>query len=250
MQNKSLKKIIIAPPFGRYLKYKETSNVYGSFTVDRRKGLIIQMVKTLRKIGKNSWRNKIGLRNPGLANSKPPKRSQDIISLAALEMSDWQKFSDTLKMPKFTNCNNIEINIGCPNAAIVDFPAELIYLFDGKNIIIKMPPTIDINAKIKEYLAVGITTFHLCNTLPTPKGGISGYPLQEYSLKAIKNARDEFGETISIIGGGGIYTVKDAQKYIIAGSDHLSLSSIMFNPFKGYKLFKDISALTKNTDNK
>ena len=245
MKNPHLKDIMISPPFGTYANFNNASCVKGSFTVEHRKGLILQCIKTIRRIDKNAWRNKIGLRNPGLANSKPPKRSQDIISLAALEMSDWQKFSDTLKMSKFANCNNIEINIGCPNAAIVDFPAEFIHLFAGKNISIKMPPTIDINTKIKEYLAIGVTTFHLCNTLPTPKGGISGYPLQEYSLKAIKSARKTFGDSITIIGAGGIYTLEDAQKYISAGADHLALSSIMFNPFKGYKLVQNISKILK-----
>jgi dihydroorotate dehydrogenase len=240
MKNKNLKKIIISPPFGKYFKFKETSNVYGSFTVNRRCGLIKQALKTIRKIDKNAWRNQIGLRNPGLVNIKPPKRAQDIISLAALDIKDWHSFAETLKLPKFINHKNIEINIGCPNASIVDFPAELAVLFEGRNISIKMPPTIDHNIKIKEYLAVGITTFHLCNTIPTDKGGISGYPLHQYTLPAIKKAREEFGDNITIIGGGGIYTLEDAQKYLDAGANHLSLSSIMFNPVRGKKLVSQL----------
>ncbi len=243
MKNPDLKNIIISPPFGTYSSFKEASCVKGSFTVERRKGLIKQCIKTIRKIDKNAWRNKIGLRNPGLANAKAPKRTQDIISLAAMEVSDWQKFADTLKMPKFADCNNIEINIGCPNASIADFPIELAHLFTDKNVSIKMPPTVDHCARIREYVAVGYTTFHLCNTLPTDKGGVSGYPLQEYSLKAIRAAKAEFGDSISIIGGGGVYTLEDARKYLEAGADHLSMSSIMFNPFKGCKLVKEISKL-------
>ena len=243
MENQNLKKIIISPPFGKYFKFKETSNVYGSFTVNRRWGLIKQAIKTIRKVEKNAWRNKIGLKNPGLANVNAPKRSQDIISLAALEIADWYSFAETLKLPKFANHKNIEINIGCPNASIVDFPAELASLFKGRNISIKMPPTIDHNAKIREYLAVGITTFHLCNTIPTDKGGISGYPLHEYTFPAIKKAREEFGDNITIIAGGGVYTIDDVKKYLEAGVDHLSLSSIMFNPAKGRKLVKEINNL-------
>lgn len=246
MKNSNLKNVIISPPFGKYIKFKETSNVYGSFTVNRRWGLIKQAIKTIRKIEKNAWRNKIGLRNPGLANVNPPKRAQDIISLAALEISDWHNFAKTLQSPKFQHHKNIEINIGCPNAAIVDFPVELAHLFEGKNISIKMPPTIDHNTKIKEYLAVGITTFHLCNTIPTPKGGISGYPLHEYTFPAIKKAREEFGDSITIIGGGGIYTLEDARKYLEIGVDHLSLSSIMFNPIKGRKLVAEILELIES----
>ncbi|MDE4957666.1 diguanylate cyclase, partial [Francisella tularensis subsp. holarctica] len=76
---------------------------------------------------------------------------------------------ETLKLPKFSQHRNIEINIGCPNASIVYFPAELAPLFEDRNISIIMPPTVDHNAKIREYLGVGITTFHLCNTIPTAK---------------------------------------------------------------------------------
>jgi dihydroorotate dehydrogenase len=106
-----------------------------------------------------------------------------------------------------------------------------------------MPPTVDINAKIQEFIDVGITTFHLCNTIPSPKGGISGYPLQEISLKAVKSAREEFGDTITIIGGGGIYTIDDVKKYIEAGADHLSLSTVLFNPIKSRTLIKEIDKL-------
>ncbi len=243
MKNTNLKTIIISPPFGKYIKPKQASSVYGSFTVERRTGLVMQIAKTLRKIDKNAWINKIGLRNPGLANINPPQRSQDIISLAALEMKDWNSFSETLKLDKFKNNNNIEINIGCPNASIVDFPTDLIHLFDGKNISVKMPPTVDINSKIAEFIAVGVTTFHLCNTIPSPKGGISGYPLQELSLSAVRSAKQQFGDDITIIGGGGIYTIDDAKKYIEAGADHLSLSTVLFNPVKARKLIKDIEEL-------
>ncbi|MDE5016691.1 diguanylate cyclase, partial [Francisella tularensis subsp. holarctica] len=44
--------------------------------------------------------------------------------------------------------------------------------------------------------------------------------------------------SIKIIGGCGIYTLYDAKKYIEEGADHISLSSIMFNPIRGKKLVK------------
>ncbi|MDE4992655.1 diguanylate cyclase, partial [Francisella tularensis subsp. holarctica] len=56
----------------------------------------------------------------------------------------------------------------------------------------------------------------------------------------IKKARQEYGDSITIIGVVGIYTLDYAKKYIEAGADHLSLISIMFNPNIGKKLFKVI----------
>ncbi|MDE5016765.1 diguanylate cyclase, partial [Francisella tularensis subsp. holarctica] len=59
-----------------------------------------------------------------------------------------------------------------------------------------------------------------------------------YSLQAIKKSILEFCDSITIIGGGCIYTLDDAKKYIEAGADHLSLSSIMFNALRGNMLVK------------
>ena len=57
-------KIFIAAPFGNYIKTSNTISVTGSWTIEKRKGRIKQILKTLRYT-KRGWVNKIGLRNPG-----------------------------------------------------------------------------------------------------------------------------------------------------------------------------------------
>ena len=59
----------ISAPFGNYLKFKNATSVAGTFTVLPRKGRLKQIIKTLRYVKTDagwSWRNKLGLRNPGL----------------------------------------------------------------------------------------------------------------------------------------------------------------------------------------
>ena len=57
----------ISPPFGNYLNFKETMPIKGSYTLDAREGLFLQVIKTLRySFDYGGWINKIGLRNPGI----------------------------------------------------------------------------------------------------------------------------------------------------------------------------------------
>ena len=59
--------IFISPPFGNYLQFPNTIPIKGSFTLEPRSGLFIQILKTLRySFEQRSWINKIGLRNKGL----------------------------------------------------------------------------------------------------------------------------------------------------------------------------------------
>ena len=59
--------IYISPPFGNYIFLKGCTSILGTYTYFRRKGLIKQIIKTLRPVG-GGWRNSIGLRNKGIIN--------------------------------------------------------------------------------------------------------------------------------------------------------------------------------------
>lgn len=92
----------------------------------------------------------------------------------------------------------------------------------------------------------GIRYFHLCNTLPTPKGGMSGKVLKPYSLQAIEEFRK--WKDVKLIGGGGITSLKDVEDYIQAGADHVSVASMLFNPLNWLKLKNFVEYLEmKNT---
>jgi dihydroorotate dehydrogenase len=47
--------------------------------------------------------------------------------------------------------------------------------------------------------------------LKTYEGGLSGRKIQEYSLPMIYTLRKKYGNSIRIIGGGGIYSIEDYQ---------------------------------------
>ena len=59
--------LFISPPFGNYVNLPNTIPITGSFTLQPRKGLFMQIIKTLRySFEHGGWVNKIGLRNKGL----------------------------------------------------------------------------------------------------------------------------------------------------------------------------------------
>ncbi len=146
----------------------------------------------------------------------------------------------------------VEMNISCPNTPGED-KSSLLHAFRSANklrarqipVIVKLPP-INYRHIINLAFDMGMTRFHCCNTLPTPGGGLSGKPLKPLSLMCIDeliemscqaNARVD-----QIIGGGGITSYDDALEYLSHGATHVSVASVLFNPFK-WKEIRNIAAM-------
>jgi dihydroorotate dehydrogenase len=68
-----------------------------------------------------------------------------------------------------------------------------------------------------------------------PAGVMSGKPLMQLSLAAIRDFREAFGDSVTLIGGGGITSVDDARTYLSTGADHVALGSMLFNPLNWLK---------------
>jgi isoquinoline 1-oxidoreductase beta subunit len=95
--------LYISPPFGNYISYRNTTRIRGTFTAERRSGLIWHTLRSLRTV-KGGWINQIGFRNKGLHNVfKFDKNS--VYSLAAID-NNWIKLFALL--PKNTK---IELNV-------------------------------------------------------------------------------------------------------------------------------------------
>ena len=231
--------IFISPPFGNYLRISNTIPIRGSFTVEPRPGLFMQILKTLRySLEKQAWINKIGLRNKGLdwavEQYKQSKREQ-IISIAIMEKNDIPKI-----LEKIPEDMNIELNVSCPNAEKQMINQGLSDFVNDKRkwCIIKVSPTTSLNT-IDNYYQQGFRQFHCSNTLPTPKGGMSGHHLIPYNEKLIKYLKTNYKD-IQVIGGGGIQTKQDIEIYKKFGADHFAMSTVFFCPYKSYKLLNSL----------
>lgn len=242
-------KIYLSPPFGNYIKLykfilpKNIIPIIGSYTLFPRDGLYSQVFKTLRyKSDLNGWVNSIGLRNNGIFkgishyNNILQYNKEAILSIGIINLEDIKLFNTFIPMD-----TNLELNISCPNISKITIP-ELIeadlnsFLSTNRNqTIIKLPHNVSMK-DIDRLYDVGFRKFHCSNTKQTKYGGLSGKNLLNTNLKTIHEMNERYYGDLEIIGGGGIMSNKDIEKYINAGADHVSISSVCFNPRTAMKL--------------
>tara|TARA_R110002074_G_scaffold98628_4_gene213572 strand:+ start:4185 stop:4874 length:690 start_codon:yes stop_codon:yes gene_type:complete len=220
----------ISAPFGNYLQYtnflsgKPIVSVTGTFTVKPRSGLVKQIIKTLRYT-RTGWRNKLGLRNPGIFTGIDNTAPHNVMSIASLEPNDWRILYEAV--PKNMS---VELNISCPN---VDAHPDLTKSFakdERKWCIVKVPPTIT-NKQIDKIVKLGYNQIHASNTVPTAKGGLSGDVIVPHTLRILEYIKSTHPH-VEVIAGGGVKDKASANRYIDAGADHISLGTVCFTPWK------------------
>ena len=220
--------LFISPPFGNYLNLPYIIPIKGSFTIEPRSGLLGQIIKTLDySFVYGGWTNKIGLRNKGIDYALSTYKNNQILSLAIRNKEDIQILNK--KVPKNIN---IELNISCPNVE-KDTCTKGLEQFINKSrkwCIIKLSPLTD-KKLVDTYYSQGFRQFHCSNTLAIKdKGGLSGPLLKYYNRPLIKMIKKNYPDTI-IIAGGGIRYWYDVEEYKKIGADHISVSTLCFNPF-------------------
>ena len=228
-------KIYISAPFGNYLRPKNTIPVLGTFTLDKRSGLLSQIAKTLRYSFKDKcWYNALGLRNPGIEIGINRHKPDTILSIAAIEPTDWALLEK--KIPKDIS---LELNISCPNIVHFNDYAKGIGCFSARNPIIKLSPNMTFS-DVDSLIDQGFSKFHAVNTLKTPKGARSGKVLREYSTKFINHIKN-VDENNIVIAGGGITSVEDIIYYKNVGADAYSLGTVCFNLLKLRRILKNVT---------
>ena len=225
----------VSPPFSNYLNLPKLNQIKGSYTLEPRDGLILQILKTLRfDFNNNGWVNKIGLRNKGI-DYAIKNYNGEIVSIAILNKKEIPKL-----LEKIPDNMNIEINISCPNAEkeMINDDIENFLNEERKWCILKLSPQIKLNS-IDKFYNMGFRQFHCSNTIPVSGGGLSGKSIIPYNKKIICHIKNKYPD-VTIIAGGGITDIKDIKMYKKLGADHYSFSSVIFCPYKFMKLYYDI----------
>lgn len=230
--------IYIAPPFGTYMRLERALSVLGSFTAEPRPGRASQTLRTVRRV-RGAWINSIGLRNPGIRSLS--YRPGVIYSLAGIAKGDWERMLRVMQdfaWPAYL----LELNLSCPNVA--DHgppPREVLEGFarlPNAVISVKLPPNLSqAEALTDRALEAGVRLIHLSNTLPSPLGGVSGWPLFNANLLVVAAVARAFPPA-QIIAGGGINSLDIWQSYQQAGARHASLGTVWFNPARAYALYR------------
>ena len=231
----------ISPPFGNYIHLPETKSIHGSFTLNPRPGLFMQIIRTLRYSFENEgWVNKIGLRNKGIDWAIKNVDKSNIISIAILNQDEIESF-----LQKIPNDRNIELNVSCPNAEkkMINTGLSKFIHPNREWCILKISPNTT-NQEINEYYKQGFRQFHCCNTLPIEGGGLSGKSLKPYTNEKIEYIKTNLPDS-TVIAGGGITNLCDFHDYKKKGASHFSASTVFFNPYLSYKLYNQYLIHTK-----
>ena len=230
----------IGPPFGNYIQLPGLMPIQGSYTLEPRPGLFVQILKTLRyRFQYGGWVNKIGLRNKGIDYAIQNYSQNNITSIAILDMKEIPIIAK--KIPPDMN---IELNVSCPNAE-KHMETEGLSAFlhpKRKWCIVKLSPTCD-RRLVAKYYNEGFRHFHCSNTVPVAEGGLSGKAVMMHNESLIPYIRKEYPDSV-IIGGGGVTHWEDVQKYYDMGANHVAFSTVTFCPYLFGKLYQKIFRLS------
>ena len=232
MKHHWLERCLISPPFGNYFEHPNATRVLGSFTTEKRPGLIWNTLKSFRPTS-DGWVNKIGLRNCGVENV--PVKPTAMYSCAALYQDDWGRFYEHLP-----DCiSRIEVNMGCPNAGPMVEPSAAMWdllhmVYDVVSV--KLAPTDGGFAQGRRLVEeCGVKTLHCCNTIPTERGGLSGDQVRWKTFAFVEMYRHLYPE-LTLIAGGGVYDKDAVDDYIAIGADHISLATAFMLPWRAKRL--------------
>jgi dihydroorotate dehydrogenase len=234
----------ISPPFGNYLSLPNTIPIKGSYTLEPRPGLLMQVLKTLRySFEFGGWVNRIGLRNPGLdyaiqnyerdkrrekkGEKEAPKIPKYITSIAILNKEEIPKI-----LKKIPEEMDIELNVSCPNTDEPVISCGLKGFLNPKRewCILKLAPTTRL-AQVDKYYEAGFRQFHCSNTYPIKGlGGVSGPFIRHHSTFLVSRIREKYPDT-SLIAGGGVRDMETVEIYKRNGADYISVATLCMNPF-------------------
>ncbi|MEM1166843.1 MAG: hypothetical protein AAGI30_11195 [Planctomycetota bacterium] len=233
-----LEPLVISAPFGNYVKPRGATPTLGTFTRRARAGRVWRILKTVRYDPfTRAWVNKIGLRNPGIEAVAARVRagsldvSRSVLSIHGFDDAEW---FELIEIAAAIQPLGIELNMSCPNVGEIDWPPTLFdrAVASGRPVVVKLPP-VNYREMLDQAMAAGVRTFHACNTIPVPAGGVSGKPLKPVAMQCVREVRDRLetiGGAFAVIGGGGITAPSDIDDYARAGATHVAVGCKCFNP--------------------
>lgn len=231
---KGVRRLIIGAPFGNYFHFPNATSTLGTYTLKRRAGPLGRVWRVLKTVryhaGVRSWTNRLGLPSPGIRTLTDA--TDRILSIHGFNKAEWNALYVEAEL---YHPLAVELNLSCPNVGSVPF-SDVEYACErllqlGVTVIAKLPPVRWMEWGSLLYV-VGVRCFHLCNTMPSPAGGVSGKLLMPYSLWAVRDFRQTYGTAVTLIGGGGVTSADDVRAYRKAGADHVAVASMLLNPFR------------------
>ena len=222
----------------------------------------------LRKISRYVRRNQWRLDNMPTVVSVAVVANKTTRERMGTRLTKEAIINDVKKATEYINDNKlasvVEINISCPNAGKEPFieTESLDELLTTLDIVprdvpfwVKMPHLYDIEQfdsllkVIVQHNVQGVTAANLVKDrskidIKDPltdeiRGGLSGEPTREHSLDLIRHTYKKYGDRLTIIGVGGVFSAEDAYAKIKAGASLVGLITGLF--FEGPQLVGQIN---------
>lgn len=211
--------VYLSPPFSNWLRWPNTTPIVGTYTWNQRPGAVWQAIQTFRPTPLG-WSNQQGLRNPGV--ERLPHHPDWVYSIAAIEEPEWEYFHNRLEPWR-----KLELNLSCPNHATAAISDGLVKRYVDKYLWLQVKlGAMATPQQVQHLYDLGVRRFHLCNTVPSSQGALSGAIVKKHALPLIRRVRMLGLDHLQIVGGGGIYTPNSVIDYYQAGADHVSLSTV------------------------
>ena len=209
--------------------------------------------------------NSVGLRNPGMDAVIPQFKALREKGLRAwLNMSvsaDNPEDFATLVKAFDDLADSIELNFSCPHArsgygasigmdkAIAsEYIRRICEIYPNRKslLFVKLTPNVDdigsiakavINAGADGISAINTvgpvnhidpaSGLNILNSSKGGKGGISGTPIREITLKAVRDIRAAVGDDVPVIGMGGVSDGRSCADLVAAGADAVGIGSAL-----------------------
>ncbi len=216
--------------------------------------------------------NSIGLQNPGVENFLkeiyPKIKSIDTHFIANVFGESEEEYIEVCSsLEQAEKIVAYELNVSCPNVkkggivfghdpVILGNLVESVKKRIKKPLLVKLSPNVtDIREFAKVCVESGADGLVLINTLlgmkinirkkrpdlATKTGGLSGPAILPIAIRMIYQVYETYGDTIPIIGVGGISSWEDALEHVMAGASAVQVGTAnFFDPLAPLKVLEGI----------
>ena len=221
--------------------------------------------------------NSIGLQNPGvegfLRDIYPRIKDVDTHFIVNVFGETEEEYVEVcMALEDAQKVVAYELNVSCPNVkkggiafghdlAVLGSLVESIKKRVKKPLLVKLSPNVtDITEFARVCVEAGADALVLINTLmgmrinlrrerpelSTVTGGLSGPAILPIAVRMVWQTYEKFGDTVPIIGVGGITTHEDALEHVYAGASAVQIGTANFyDPFAPLKVLKGIEDFMK-----
>jgi len=201
--------------------------------------------------------NNLGLPNIGIDKAIPKlERAKPkipvLVNISPLSDSTFQEMQNSvLKIEESNNTSAIVLNLSCPNIFCPEDRIDLIRLKCHKPLFIKLSPDLPYNQLeeiVTDAVNYDIDGYVLTNSFQTPRGGLSGRRLRDFSNATIRTVNKLKEERQIIIGCGGVETSEDVVEKICLGAKYVEILTswiLSKNPWYIDNLNKDLKERLK-----